>query len=140
RCAGRLRPACPASPPCEKKLCNFPREDPRPYRELSQSVTARKRGRPYPRLFRDKPRRLRPLVSSLVAKPLAGRRPTAVDLRSYRLSGRSQEDLLWARADLLTARLLSPSFQSHNPLSAAFPLPYDEIRTANANAELRTPR
>src|SRR4029077_10780565 len=33
--------------------------------------------------------------------------------------------------------LLSPSFQSHNPLSAAFPLAYDEIR---ANPELRTPR
>src|SRR4029077_8470187 len=45
-----------------------------------------------------------------------------------------------AGADLLVARLLSPLFQSHNPLSAAFPLAYDEIRTANANAELRRPR
>src|SRR5205823_2068055 len=41
------------------------------------------------------------------------------------------------RGDLLPARLLSPSFQSQNPLSAAFPLAYDEIP---ANPELRTPR
>src|SRR6478736_3167752 len=39
----------------------------------------------------------------------------------------------------MLARLLSPSFQSHNPLSA-FPLAYDEIRAMNANAELRRPR
>src|SRR5205823_1058180 len=41
------------------------------------------------------------------------------------------------RGDLLPARLLSPSFQSHNPLSAAFALAYDEIRD---DPELRTPR